>query len=94
MTVGRDVIAFKTPLSGGTPLVVSSNSEPILKSGVKVQSGTTVFEEMLLTDASVTGGTEVSLSSYTGGNGGGFGPGGGRPGGGPGGGPGGPGGGW
>ena len=76
MTVGRDVIAFRTPLSGGTPLVVSGSSEPELKSGVKVLDGTGIFEGMLETDASVTGGTAVSLSSYTGGNGG-FGPGGG-----------------
>ena len=76
MTVGRDVIAFRTPLSGGTPLVVSGSSETELKSGVKVLNGTGIFEGMLKTDASVTGGTAVSLSSYTGGNGG-FGPGGG-----------------
>ena len=89
MTVGNEVIAFKTPSSGGNTLVVSGASEPVLKSGVTVSGGTSRFEGMLTTGATVTGGTDVTLSSYT--SGGGFGgPGGGF--GGPGGGFGGPGG--
>ena len=75
MTVGNDVYAFKTPASGGTTLVVSGSSQPTLKSGVTVSGGTSLFEGMLTTDAIVTGGTDVTLSSYT--SGGGFGPGGG-----------------
>jgi len=82
LTVGTDVIAFKTPSSGGTPLVVSGASTPTLKSGVTVSGGTSLFEGMLTTGGSVSGGSSVSLTSYTGGNGGGFGPGGGGPGGG------------
>ena len=90
MAVGDDVFAFKTPSSGGTTLVVSGSSQPVLKSGVKVQDGTELFEGLLNTGGSISGGSEVSLSSYTGGGGfepgGGFGPGGGgRHGGGPGG---------
>ena len=92
MAVGNEVIAFKTPSSGGNTLVLSGSSQPVLKSGVTVKDGTDLFEGILNTGGSVSGGTEVSLSSYTGGNGGGFGPGGGP--GGPGGGPGGRPGGW
>ena len=86
LTVGSVTYAFKTPSSGGNGLVVSGNTIPTLKSGVSVEGGTSFFEEMLYESASVSGGTEVSLSSYTGGNGGGgdpggggFGPGGGIP---------------
>ena len=74
--------AFKTPSSGGTPLVVSGSSTPTLQSGISVSNGTACFENMFYTDVSVSGGTSVSLSSYSGGNGGGGGPGGGGPGGG------------
>ena len=84
MAVGNDEFAFKTPASGGTTLVVSGSSQPVLKSGVTVQDGTEMFEGLLNTGGSISGGTDVTLSSYSGG--GGFGPGpgggfGGRPGG-------------
>lgn len=81
LTIGSDVIAFRTPSSGGTPLVVSGASAPVLMTGVTATDGTAIMEGMIITDASVSGGSQVSLSSYTGGNGGGFGPGGGGPGG-------------
>ena len=78
LTVGSSVIAFKTPASGGTPLVVSGASTPTLNSGVTATGGTSYYDGMMIIDASVSGGSSVSLSSYTGGNGGGgFGPGGG-----------------
>ena len=77
LTVGSETYAFTTPSSGGTPLVVSGASSPTLQSGVTASGGTSHFENMLYTGASVSGGTSVSLSSYTGGNGGGGGPGGG-----------------
>ena len=77
MTVGNYVLAFTTPSSGGTTLVVSGASQPTLKSGVTVSGGTSLFEGMLTTDGSVSGGTSVNLSSYTSGNSGGFSPGGG-----------------
>ena len=82
LTVGPTTYAFKTPSSGGTPLVVSGDSTPTLQSGISVSGGTTCFEELFYTNASVSGGSSVSLSSYTGGNGNGGGPGGGGPGGG------------
>lgn len=77
LTIGSTTYAFKTPSSGGTPLVVSGSSDPTLQSGVSVSNGTACFENMFYTDASFSGGSSVSLSSYTGGNGGGGGPGGG-----------------
>ena len=85
MTVGNEVFAFKTPASGGNTLVVSGTSQPSLKSGITVSGGTNWFEGLITTDGSVSGGTDVALTSYTGGNGGGFGPGGGGGQGGPGG---------
>ena len=84
LTVGDNTFAFKTPSSGGTPLVVSGASTPTLTSGVSA-SGTAIFNGMGYYPASVSGGSSVSLSSYTGGNSGGGGPGGGGGGGRPGG---------
>lgn len=77
LTVGSKTYAFMTQSSGGTPLVVSGSSTPTLKSGVTYSGGTSHFESWLFEDATISGGTSVSLSSYTGGNGGGVGPGGG-----------------
>ena len=77
LTVGSKTYAFMTQSSGGTPLVVSGATTPTLKSGISYSGGTSYFENWLFEDASISGGTEVSLSSYTGGNGGGGGPGGG-----------------
>lgn len=77
LTVGSETYAFMTPTSGGTPLVVSGASSPTLQSGVTVLGGTTHFESWFYTNASVSGGNSVNLSSYSGGNGGGGGPGGG-----------------
>ena len=71
LKVGSETYAFKTPASGGTPLVVSGASTPTLKSSVSVSGGNTLFNGMFVEDGSVSGGTAVSLSSYTGGNGGG-----------------------
>jgi len=77
LTVGNSTYAFKSPSSGGTPLVVSGSSTPTLQSGVTVTDGTTCFADWLVENPTVSGGTTVSLSSYSGGNGGGGGPGGG-----------------
>jgi len=78
LTVGSDVFAFKTPSSGGSTMVVSGASQPTLKSGVTVSGGTSIFDGVAYTGATFTDGSNVSLSSYTGGGGG---PGGGGPGG-------------
>lgn len=71
LTYGSNTFAFLTPTSAGTPLVVSTGTSHTLKSGVTVSGGNTIFNGMGCTNASVSGGTEVSLSTYTGGNGGG-----------------------
>ena len=77
VTVGQDVIAFKTPASGGSPLVVSGAATPSLMTGVTATGGINLFEGMMIENCSVSGGSQVTLSSYTGGGGGGgFGPGG------------------
>ena len=70
LTVGNNVFAFKTPSSGGSKLVVSGASTPTLKSGVTA-SGTAIFNGMGYYPASASGGSSVTLSSYTGGNQGG-----------------------
>lgn len=74
-------LAFKVPSNSsmGTPMVVSTSGTASLKSGVSVSDGTTIWDGFGKTDASVSGGTSVNLSSYTGGGGGGgpWGPGGG-----------------
>ncbi|MBQ9588435.1 MAG: carbohydrate-binding domain-containing protein [Bacteroidales bacterium] len=72
LTVGGITYAFKTPSSGGSPLVVSgsSSSEPSLSRGVTATGGTSYFDGLLLEGANVTGGTSVSLNSYTGSGGG------------------------
>ena len=69
ITVGSETIAFKTPSSGGSTLVVSGASQPTLKSGVTVSSGTSIFDGVGYTGASFSGGSSVNLSSYTGGGG-------------------------
>ena len=83
MTYGGTVIAFLTPAvssggSGGGPggggssgLVISAPSTPTLKSGVTVSNGTPVFNgPKSYLNATVTGGSNVSLSQYSSGGGG------------------------
>ena len=74
---GTLALAFKTPASGGSRLVVSTSGTTSLKSGVTVSGGTEYFGGEANIGGTVSGGSTVSLSSYTGGGGG--------PGGGPGG---------
>jgi len=75
-------LAFKTPSSGGTTLVVSTPGTTTLQSGVTVADGTSYFNGMGNIGGTSSDGSSVSISSYTatGGPGGG-----GFPGGGPGG---------
>ena len=76
ITVGNETIAFRTPASGGSKLVVSGASQPMLKSGITVNGGTEIFNGNGFVEAVISGGSSVTLSSYSGGTGGG----GGRPG--------------
>ena len=77
MAVGNNSYAFKTPSSGGSGLVVSGASQPSLKSGVSVTGGTDYFNGMAKQEASISGGSDVSLSTYSSSNSGpgGWGPG-------------------
>ena len=81
ITVGDETFAFQTPAktssSGGgghgpgggssqsTKLVVSGSSKPTVKSGVTVSNGTSIFNGMGSVDPTISGGTSVSLSSYS-----------------------------
>lgn len=67
LTVGDETVAFKTPASGGSGIVVSGASKPSMKSGVTVSGGISIFGGMGLLDGTVSGGSSVSLSSYSGG---------------------------
>ena len=71
MTYGGKTFAFKTPSSGGKSIVVSAASTPTLKRNVTVSSGTSIFDGVAYTDATVSSGTSVTLSSYTSSNSGG-----------------------
>ena len=77
LTVGNNTYSFKTPSSGGSGLVVSGSSQPAVKSNVSVTGGTQIFNGMGVVDGTVSGGSDVSLSAYSGGNSGpgGWGPG-------------------
>lgn len=68
ITVGSDTFAFMTPSSGGTSLVVSGASQPSVKSGVTVTGGTSCFNGMGNTGGTISGGSTVALSTYSGGN--------------------------
>ena len=83
---GSDLaFVFKTPSSlSSSTFVVSTGGTASLKSGVTTGGGTSILNSYALTGATVSGGSSVTLSSYTGGNSGGGhggGGGGGRPGG-------------
>ncbi|MBQ8703765.1 MAG: carbohydrate-binding domain-containing protein [Bacteroidales bacterium] len=71
MTVGNNTYAFKTPSSGGSRLVVSGPQQPSLKSNVTVSGGTSICKGMLNLAPETSGGSNVTLSNYSGGGGGG-----------------------
>lgn len=59
-------LAFKTPGSGGSTLVVSTSGTTTLKSGVSVSGGTELFNGAGNIDGTVSGGSSVNLSTYSG----------------------------
>ncbi len=65
LTVGETVYGFKTPSSGGTTLVVSGSSKPAVSSGVSFSDGEQIWNGMGIIGATATGGSSVSLSSYS-----------------------------
>lgn len=69
ITVGNTTYAFKTPSSGGSGLIVSGSEQPTVKSGVSTEGGTSRLNGMLLDGTTVSGGSSVSLSSYSGNSG-------------------------
>ena len=76
---GTLAAAFKTPSTSGNSqkLIVYTSSTPTLTSGVSVSGGTDMCNGVLNIGGTVSGGSSVTLSNYSSGNGGGFGPGGG-----------------
>lgn len=78
LVVGSEIFAFKTPSSNASTLVVSGASKPSLYKSV-TPSGTDIFNGIGYYPASYSGGSSVSLSTYSSSSGGGGG--GGRPGG-------------
>ncbi len=76
---GTLVLAFQIPSTGtmGSPMVVSTSGTVTLKSGIIVTGGTKIWDGYGYSDATVSGGSNVDLSSYTGGSSGGGQPGGG-----------------
>ena len=68
ITVGNNTYSFKTPSSSGSGLVVSGSTQPTVKSNVSVTGGTQIFNGMGVVDGTVSGGSDVSLSAYSGGN--------------------------
>lgn len=80
---GSEDFIFKTPSSLSTStMVVSTGGTTALKSGVTVSGGTAILNNYAYTGASATGGSNISLNTYSGGSGGGPGGGGGHGGGG------------
>ncbi len=67
LKVGDETLAFLTPTNGGSGLVVSAASQPTLLAGVSVSGGNTLFGGLAVTGGTVSDGSNVSLSSYTGG---------------------------
>ena len=70
---GTLALVFQVPSSGtmGTPMVVSTSGTPTLMSGITVSGGTKLWDGYGYIDATVSGGSSVTLSSYSGGSGGG-----------------------
>ena len=75
LTIGDSTFSFLTPSSGGSGLVVSGASQPTLQSGISVSGGISYFGGLGITNGTISGGSSISLSSYSGGLGN-FGPGG------------------
>ena len=70
---GQLALAFKTPASGGSALVVSTSSTPTMKKNVEVSGGTQYFNGMAVVDATISDTdktSNVSLSQYSSGGGG------------------------
>lgn len=70
LTVGSETFAFKTPSSNASKIIVSGASTPTLYKSVTA-SGTAIFNGMGYYPATYSGGSSVSLSTYSASSGGG-----------------------
>lgn len=68
MTVGSETVVFKTPVSG--TIIVSGATQPALYKGI-TPAGTILFNGAAYYPATYTGGSSVTLSSYSASSGGG-----------------------
>ena len=62
---GKTVCAFKTPNVSSLTLVISTASLSAVKYGVTVSGGTSLFDGLYTADATVSGGSNCTLSSYS-----------------------------
>ena len=69
IAVGDATYAFKTPSSGGQRLIVSGAQQPVVKSNVTVSGGTERCNAMLNENPTISGGSNVSITTYSGGGG-------------------------
>ena len=67
---GKVLGVFKTPTTGNLALVLSAPSLSSVKYGVSVSGGTSLLNGVYTQDATVSGGSVCTLSSYSGGGGG------------------------
>ena len=65
---GSQTLAFKTPSSGGNGVVVSTSSTPTLTTGISLTGGTSLFGNLANWGGTVSDGSNVTLSAYSGGN--------------------------
>ena len=70
LSYGNSTFSFQTPSGGGSGLVVSAASTPSLQKDITVSGGTKYFGGLGVVGGTVSDGSSVSLSSYTGNNGG------------------------
>ncbi len=70
---GKVLGAFKTPTTGNLTLVLSAPSLNSVKHGVTISGGTSLLNGVYTQDATVSGGSGCTLSSYSGGGQGGSG---------------------
>ncbi len=70
LNVGNETFAFKTPSSNASKIIVSGASTPTLYKSVTA-SGTAIFNGMGYYPATYSGGSSVSLSTYSASSGGG-----------------------
>lgn len=69
LTADGETYCFKSPSSGGSGLVVSAASKPTVYTGVTPEDGTSEFNGMGVFGGSASGGSQVTITSYSSGSG-------------------------